>query len=256
MTIRTLISTLSLTCLFLASPAHAFLNIDKLEQELETIDETEESGQSGLDALLQGLEDVKEDVEIENEVVTTTNVMSNSFNDVPSNAWFHKYVSFVSDRGIVGGYKDKTGKSTGRYGPGDAVTIAQMLKIAMEAAEIDRGSCKDSPRLAAARGHWASEYVACAEQMNMRIIQGDADINRAALRGEVLGIVHDAFGIRPPTMRAEFSDTSGHPYEKDIALAYVRGVVSGDDGKTTYRPNDGVNRAEAAKMVYQQLKQE
>lgn len=248
MKIRILLSTLSISCLLLSVPAHAFLNIDRLEQELESIDEAEESGQSGLDALLQGLEDVQEEV-------PEKKVANNSFNDVPSNAWFHKYVSYVAGRGIVGGYKDKTGKSTGRYGPGDAVTIAQMLKIAMEAAEINTDACKSLPRLTAARGHWAESYIACAENMNMRIIQGEVDINRPALRGEVLGIVHDAFGIRPPTMQADFSDTNGHPYEKDIALAAVRGVVSGDDGKTTFRPNDGVNRAEAAKMVYQQLSQ-
>ena len=238
---KTLLSLALLGALLISSPSHAFLNIDSLEQELEAIDAAEESDEvrSGLDALLQGLGDVKE------EQASTV-----SFPDVPKTAWFYTYVNSVASRGIVSGYQD-----TGMYGPGDPVTIAQMLKIGLEAAEVDKSACKENPRHSAARSHWAKQYVACAEHMNMRIIQTEVDLNRPALRGEVVGIIHDAFGVRPPAGVAPFSDTRNHPYERDIAYAASNGVVSGDTGKNTFRPNDGVNRAEAAKVVHEQLGQ-
>jgi len=48
---------------------------------------------------------------------------------------------------------------------------------------------------------------------------------------------------------ANFSDTTGHTYESGIQILQQSGVIEGDAGKNTFRPNDGVNRAEITKII-------
>lgn len=229
-----------------ASAVAFFGELDSLEKELDSIEETDSTSTDDLDALFDKLEDVSgESVGVQ-------------FNDVSSSDWFHQYVSSVAAKGIVSGYKDASGNSTGMYGPGDSVTIAQMLKIGIEAAGTDESKCTRKPATSGAVGHWAERYVACAELHGMRIVRDGVDINRPARRGEVLGIIHDAFGDVPAGGDSPFLDTGGHPYESDITYAYSQGTVSGDTDASgnltgTYRPDDGVNRAEAAKIVHMRL---
>jgi hypothetical protein len=181
------------------------------------------------------------------------------FRDIPSNAWFNRYVGAVAKWAIVSGYKDAQGNTTGTYGPADPVTVAEILKMALKAAKVDETKCKAKPRHPAANDHWAKLFVACGEARGLRLLGLRPDLNRPALRGEVLTIIHDAFQMKVPPLLSTFKDTIGHPNEADIAYAAARGVVSGDtdtSGKPlrTFRPNDKVNRAEAAKIIYEHLK--
>lgn len=253
---RKILSLLCLLAVTVSTPAFAlFEKLDSLESELNAIEETgSDAGSarqdSGLSNLLQQLE--------QETTTTTTRSGTPTFYDVPNDAWFYTYVREAASRGIVSGYKDNNGYLSGYYGPGDPVTVAQMLKIAMEAADTDLDNCSGTPYTLSARGHWAQRYVVCAEQRSMRIIVPNMNIDRAALRGEVLGIVHDVYGDQIQPMASDFTDTHGHPYERDIAYAASQGIVSGDTdtgGRLTgtYRPNDGVNRAEAAKIIYEKL---
>ncbi len=47
----------------------------------------------------------------------------------------------------------------------------------------------------------------------------------------------------------ELNDIKGHHYEQAISALYSRQIVQGDDGKNTFRPDDGINRAEITKIV-------
>lgn len=227
-----------------AAPAFAFFNIlDQLKEEFSGMGGSPEEASVHFDDLIDQLS--------EGDVP--------QFNDVVMGAWYESYVRKVAQWGIVTGYKDEQGRSLGRFGPGDPVTVAQMLKMALESAKVDETQCGSSPEHPQAQGHWATQYVACGEKKNMRILRTFPNLDRPALRGEVLVIIHDAFGDRIPPLLSTFEDTAGHPYEADIAYDAVLGIISGDTDRWgsstgTFRPNDQVNRAEAAKIIYEKLK--
>ena len=74
-------------------------------------------------------------------------------------------------------------------------------------------------------------------------------------------MIHDSFKDELAPVYSSFNDTQGHPFEADIASAQIFGIVSGDKSSAgvelgTFRPNDPINRAEAAKIVYQRMKEE
>jgi len=226
----------------IASTAHGFLGaLDELKKEFDAI---EAASDSDLSDILNQLDDISG---------------GGNFSDVDSNDWFHTYISSVARWGIASGYKDANGEPTGQFGPADNVTIAQMLKMALRAAQVDETECTGTARLTQAHNHWAHSFVVCAEHKGMRILNSNPDLNRPALRGEVLSIVHDAFEDTVPPLLSRFSDTIDHPLESDIALAAAMGIVSGDkdaNGNPTgnFRPNAPVNRAESAKIVYEKLR--
>lgn len=61
------------------------------------------------------------------------------FMDVASTDWFYAYVTSAYNWSILDGYKTVDGKLTGYFGPGDAVTRAQISKIAVLAQDpVDR----------------------------------------------------------------------------------------------------------------------
>jgi len=225
-------------------PAHAFFeSLDEMERSLGNSSDPAPAP-AGLDDLIEELA----------PAVEAPVIAGPLFTDIPSGAWFEQYVLDVATREIAEGYKDGDGNLTGYFGPGDAVTVAQILKIAMRAAGIDEAQCANAPDHPQARGHWAEQFVACGEQLGMRILAGHPALDRPARRAEVLSVIHDAFGDRVPSIPAYFDDTAGHAYENDIAYAAEQGIVAGDadeSGAPTgrFRPDDGINRAEAAKII-------
>ncbi len=183
------------------------------------------------------------------------------FNDMSDDAWYAPYVGSLADWGIVSGYRDAAGKTTGRFGPADPVTVAEFLKMATESAQIDKSMCP-APRRAGAIGHWAAQYVGCAEERGVRILAAGypVSLNRPATRAEVVSIVDDLFGDDVPPLLASYSDAAGHRFESDIAYASLLKTVSGDTAAAgnptgTFRPDDPVNRAEAAKILVLRIKQ-
>ena len=229
--------------ILLAPPAFGFFDVlDDLQQELT---EEESSNPLDLDDLINELEQTTEQSDI-------------TFTDVPASAWYYDAVYIVARHGVVSGYKDANGNPTGQFGPGNPVTIAEILKMAYEAAGQNITLCKQTVRLPQAASHWAGPYVACAEEDGMRVLGTQPDLNRGAMRAEVIAIIHDAFREQVPSGRSPFADTAGHPYEADIAYASIMGVVSGDNDPNglptgTFRPNDGINRAEAAQVISKML---
>lgn len=183
------------------------------------------------------------------------------FRDVGDNDWFNPFVASLSEWGIVSGFKDENGRPTGEYKPGNKVTVAEVLKMAMEAARVHTDNCTNVPLHPQAANHWAKPYIACAEAMGVRLLDPrlPADLNRPAKRAEVLTIIHDTFQDEVLPLYSSFSDTQGHRYEADIAYANLYGIVSGDTDSSgaetgTFRPDDSINRAEVAKVIYEKLK--
>jgi hypothetical protein len=185
-----------------------------------------------------------------------------SFQDVEDGEWFYKYIASVANWGIVSGYSDENGDRTGIFGPQNPVTIAETLKMSFKSAQIDEAECSTAtPKQPQAITHWSKPFVACAEQMGVRLFKDGRFVNldRPASRAEALSIIDDVFGETVPRIFSEFPDTRGHTYEADVAYAVMRGIVSGDkdsQGRSlgTFRPDDSVNRAEMSKLIFQQLK--
>lgn len=189
-------------------------------------------------------------------------ISGTAFNDVSDDAWYAPYVTSLAEWGIVSGYHDKTGKATGEFGPGNPVTVAEILKMAAKASQIDEGSCPAPARHAEARDHWAAAYVGCAESRQARVLAAgySAALDRPATRAEVLAVMHDLFGDDVPPVQSTFVDAKKHRFSADIAYASLLGIVSGDadsSGNATrrFRPDDAVNRAEAAKILVLRIKE-
>lgn len=232
----------SLFLMLVPRPAFGFFEIfEQLKQEIRTIEQSKQG--EDRDAVVRTLD------------------TAGKFNDVGEKDWFYQYVSSTARWGIVSGYKNAAGKSTGTYGAGNTVTVAEILKMALKAAQADETACSGTPGFAQAETHWARAFVLCAQEKKMRLIASRPDLNRPALRGEVLSVVFDAFGDTVPPLFAPFKDAENHPLESDIAYAAALRMVNGDrDGSGlplgTFRPNAAVNRAEAAKIIYERLRVE
>jgi hypothetical protein len=192
---------------------------------------------------------------------TLDDIAGVQFGDVGEGDWFNPYVQSVASWGIISGYRGADGNPTGEFGPANNVTVAEMLKIALKSAHVDETQCGlVPPEHLQAIGHWAAAFVSCGEAQDMRILEdADIDLNRPATRAEVVAMIDDAFNDTVPPLYSNFRDTAGHPLEADIAYAYTRGIVSGDKSALgietgTFRPNNFINRAEVAKIVYQRLR--
>ncbi len=173
-----------------------------------------------------------------------------SFTDVDDGSWQGYYILKAKSLGAIDGYKTSDNVLTGTYGPENPVRIGELLKIALELSE--NGTSEKAPALASANSHWAKKYVARAEELQLSILNDTSiDLNRPATRGEVVQTILEAFTISPDLIsKSTFTDVSPFAnYARFVEFARKLGIVSGDDGKNTFRPLESVNRAETAKIA-------
>ncbi len=132
--------------------------------------------------------------------------------DVPALAWFAPYVRDMADRGIVTGYKDANGIPTGVFSPEKSVTLEELAKMAVEAAQIDKSLCPAAPKNPLAAGAWSAPYVSCAESHLFALYaDGTTDIRRPATRAEVVMTILQAFGVQlqePDPVKPLFTDVN------------------------------------------------
>jgi hypothetical protein len=172
---------------------------------------------------------------------------------VPKDAWFASDVSTLSQAGIVSGYKDAAGKPTGQFKPGNPVTEAELLKMALLAAGKSTGT--GTPENRSARGDWSTSYVKAAENLGLSVYIPSLDIRLSSTRGQVIQTVLEAFGVQITAGENPFHDLpSSSPFAFAVETATKLGILSGDtdaqgNAKGTVRPNDPINRAEAAKII-------
>ncbi|TSC60844.1 MAG: Uncharacterized protein Greene041662_10 [Candidatus Peregrinibacteria bacterium Greene0416_62] len=238
------LTLLSAAAVIVTGTSYAFFDeVILLKQELQTWETTQAADFTAVVAQLD-------------------NITAPVFRDVPADAWFNPYISSLAEWGIVSGYRNAAGQLTGEFMPGNNVTIAEALKMAMIAAKVDLSACTAPPRHSEAANHWAKVYVVCAEQMGMRIFRASApSLNAPAKRAQVIAIINDAFGEDVLPLYSSFRDTAGNPWESDIAYAALMGIVSGDtdaSGNPTgyFRPDENIVRAETAKVIYEKIKDE
>jgi len=179
------------------------------------------------------------------------------FEDVPTEAWFAPFVFNVIKAGVLSGYRDAEGNPTGRFGPGNNVTIAELAKIAHRISGVNETMVSDPPKNRRARNAWFSPFIASAEQRDWVIFQDTAiDPVRPATRSEVLITLLQALDVPLAWPSGElFRDVTRRTlFAAAIETAANAGIVSGTTdalGKPTglFNPASSINRAELAKIV-------
>jgi DNA-binding beta-propeller fold protein YncE len=171
-----------------------------------------------------------------------------AFSDVSPSSWFSSYVDTLSRAGIVSGYKDAYGRPTGDFKPGNPVTEAEILKMALLASGKTIG--EGSPQNTSALNDWSAPYVKEAETLQFSVYLPSLDIHRPATRGEVIQTILEAFGVTIAGGQNPFRDLpSDSSFTPAIETAAKLGIISGDTDAQgnpigTVRPDAPINRAE------------
>ena len=171
------------------------------------------------------------------------------YRDVPLGQWYAYDVFDLTNEGIVSGKKDQSGQSLGEFSPGQKVKISEVLRMIFEAFQV--GPADGETDLAQANDHWAKGYVKRAELLSMSLIKQRADINRDATRAEVCRMLLEAQGIVPADVeKVDFPDVSPrHEDANYIQECKNLGLFAGRGDTGEFLPDEGINRAEAAKVV-------
>lgn len=171
--------------------------------------------------------------------------------DVPSDAWYARYVSALMRMNIVSGYRDASGTPLGKFGPGNAITLAETLKIAIVANGYDVSQVTATSTNANVRNQWFEKYVLAAQASVWPIGQAN-NFSASATRGVFVDTLLRALGVHidGPT-QCGFTDMApDNPYARSICTAVQHGIMSGyADKPGKIGPNNPVNRAEAVKML-------
>ncbi len=129
------------------------------------------------------------------------------FADVDSSAWYASYVNTAAKNGIVGGYTDSDGVSTGYFGPDDTVNRAQAAKILVNAAGLSTDTSGAPHFDDVASGDWYYDYVETA--YNNSVVDGYSDGNYgsadAVTRGQISKMTVNS---QNPVARDDSSDDS------------------------------------------------
>jgi len=178
------------------------------------------------------------------------------FIDTELTMWYIEYVIFAKQHGIVNGYTTEEGDLTGYFGPADYITVAELLKMAINTAGTEynpSGFTYDYPAFTTMASHWAFDYYKTAKSHNFTLTQ-DKDFNpdRYASRGEVIRTFFEAFSVilEEDNCYSSFDDvfsTTAHGCY--IEEARNLGIISGDDATNNFRPYEPINRVEVAKIV-------
>ena len=174
-----------------------------------------------------------------------------TFDDIRTEEWYATSVYTAIRTGIMSGYKDPDGKLTGKFGPGDSVTLAQLAKVAHRLAGIDEMDERTLPVNERARGTWFADVYASAERrgwLAYRSIRENPE--RPATRSEVVCTLLHALSIPRIWPTGErFSDVSAlTPYADCIETAAEDKLITGD-AAGTFGPERPINRAELSKML-------
>lgn len=174
------------------------------------------------------------------------------FEDVPADAWYRPHLADLFNRGWI---------SPARlFRPADGATRAEVAKLLVfafgqESAEDAEPHFDDVPEHMwffgfiekAAENNWMLGYDNCYG-MRPCITRPTAAVTRA----EAAALITRAFGLESEGAQpVAFTDVPPYAwYVPTIEVAVLHCILKGDDGATTVRPDDIVNRAEIVTMIW------
>jgi hypothetical protein len=141
------------------------------------------------------------------------------------------------------------------FGPGNNVTVAELVKIAHKIAGISEREISGPVLNTRASGTWFERFVASAEQRGWVLFMDTSlDPGRAATRAEVVVTLLQALDIPLRWQKGMvFADVSARsPFAAAIETAAADGLVSGlpgDNDLPSFGPGQPINRAELSKII-------
>ena len=195
-------------------------------------------------------------------LLAVTALPAAAFTDLAEGHWAYKDITELTGQGIVNGYPD------GSFVPDAPISTGEFHKLmcmAIDPAYVAQG--EERPYAEAASlpdAHWAYEYalrlarLCGAAQVPTAGFAGGATMNRTMARidmAQLAAVVHRArvgggAFVADAAVLSRFSDVGGLTEAQRAALSYCvgQGLISGfEDG--TFRPAEGLTRAQAAKMT-------
>lgn len=164
-------------------------------------------------------------------------------------SWYYDEVMGLKNEGILTGYKDSDGELTGYFAPEATITYAEMLKLALEVSQ--QGESGETAADTTAQGQWYEGYVAQAEALELSIV--GAEWNKQITRHDAVVLISEVLGLykNVDAYEGQFPDVPTSDSDAiHFAAVYEYGVFTGDADTGNLRPDDTMNRAEAAKVVF------
>ncbi|MBQ8837523.1 MAG: S-layer homology domain-containing protein [Clostridia bacterium] len=161
------------------------------------------------------------------------------FTDVSINHWFYSYVKNAYE------YELANGTSAAKFSPDNKFTVAQALTAA---ANIHTTYFGKSVPATKDGEQWYTPYVNYCLENGIISVGQFADYGKNITRGEmaiVFANILPESEYAGEVSGAAVDVTSDMGCYNAVAKLYKAGIVSGDAGKGTYRPNDEIARSEA-----------
>lgn len=174
-----------------------------------------------------------------------------SFQDVSGRDWYDVWVDIAYNTGLMVGAGD------GNFEPLRTLTVAETLRLA---ACLESRALRDDFHLQTVSGPlWYSSSVAYCEASG--IIEpgqfAQADLSRSVTRAEMACVFSATTPVRSMEYRnstaliqSRIPDVKAGDFAADAIFGlYAKGILNGTDSALTFRPDDGLTRAEAAAIV-------
>lgn len=159
------------------------------------------------------------------------------YSDVSAESWYAEYVTALSSAGIVEGYGDGTFRPDGSVTWGEALKLV-LLTVGYEEREPLPG------------GTWASGYQALA--LELRILEGEVDLNAAITRQETALLLAGAIGLAPSDSPSPFADIDNGYVTALSELDILNGYTAAD-GAVTFNGGGVLRRSEMCAVLYRTL---
>ena len=153
--------------------------------------------------------------------------------------WAEDYITELENQGLV------SGVSESKFCPEKKLTYAEWITLVVKYLGLDVPETDGS--------HWSSRYVAAAEKAG--IISGNIDLDKEISRARMCEILVTALekvkGVVLVSGNLTFKD-SDECDSVTVSKAVNAGFISGYEDNT-FRPNESLTRAEAARILSEKL---
>ena len=191
---------------------------------------------------------------------TKTQTDINSFSDVPAGYWAFDAIKWMLDNNIVEG----TGGD--KFLPARLVSRDEYAKMMVLTLKLRLINPEEASFLDIKKGGWQYKYVETAKpyMTGFRTTTGDYfHPSEAAVREDMAVALVKALGFDDETadleLLTQFSDASAISpnLKKYVAIAVKHKLMQGydKDGTMVFGPNEGLNRASAATLLYNAFKE-
>lgn len=174
-----------------------------------------------------------------------------SFQDVPSDAWYAEYVTYLAEKSIV------SGKTENTFAPNDFVTRAEFVKIIAGVAGADVTSAAGSSFSDVDAGAWYAPYVAWAAENGIVTGSGDKFNPNSRITRQDMAVIIDRYveKLAPKKLenvndKVDFADNSSiSSYAADAVASMQQAGIISEKGANNFAPKDNATRAEACKIL-------